>query len=103
MPSPRILVIGNQSAGLRAATACLLRNSLCAEIVDFSTALTKISSSHALPDVVMVLLGRYEEGVETLRQLRQRYPNLGVVVLGQSGTNRQVIEAIRLRVAAARR
>jgi DNA-binding NtrC family response regulator len=44
----------------------------------------------------MVLLGRYEEGVETLRQLRQRYPNLGVVVLGQSGTNRQVIEAIRL-------
>ena len=96
MARSRILVIGNQSAGVRAATDCLLRNSLHAETVDFSAALTKISSSHTRPYVVMLVLGNREEGLETLWQLRQRQPDLRIVVLCQSGTNRQVIEGVRL-------
>jgi DNA-binding NtrC family response regulator len=96
MARPHILVIGNESPGVRAAIDCLLRNSIHAETVDFSTALTKISSSHIRPDVVMLVLGNREEGLETLVQLQQRQRDLRIVVLCQGGTNRQVIEGIRL-------
>jgi DNA-binding NtrC family response regulator len=44
----------------------------------------------------MLVLGNYEEGVETLWQLRQRHPDLRIVVLGQSGTSRQLMDGIRL-------
>jgi len=94
MVSPRILVIGNDTVSVRAATDCLLRNSLHAETVNYSDALTKISSSRSFPDVVVMVLGEGGGEVETLKRLRQLHPDLNVMLLSPSGPDPQVADVI---------
>jgi len=96
MANPRILVIGDEPVTVRAVNDCLKRNSFHAEIVEMNAALARVCSDPILPDLLMLSLGHGYGGLGTLQRLRQRHPDLKIVLLCQTGTHRQVIAAVRM-------
>ncbi|MFH0914093.1 MAG: response regulator transcription factor [Chloroflexota bacterium] len=62
---------------------------------------TLLSSMDTLPpDIVLVDIDSSEEGLKTARQIRQRLPNIGVVVLTSKPDDSQLLQAIKAQAGA---
>ncbi|MBZ5629078.1 MAG: sigma-54 dependent transcriptional regulator [Acidobacteriia bacterium] len=95
--SPRILVVDDEPSMLR-----YLQTLLEVESYNVDTAVSGeqalIHLQQSLPDVVLldVLMPGGMDGLETLEQMRERYPQLKVIMLSCVSDTRKVVQAIRL-------
>ncbi len=98
MPNaPRILVVDDEPSMLRYLQTLLEVESYTVDAVSSGEeALTKLQQ--AAPDVVLldVLMPGGMDGLQTLEQMRERYPQLRVIMLSCVSDTRKVVQAIRL-------
>ncbi len=98
MPNaPRILVVDDEPSMLRYLQTLLEVESYTVDAVSSGEeALTKLQQ--AAPDVVLldVLMPGGMDGLQTLEQMRERYPQLKVIMLSCVSDTRKVVQAIRL-------
>jgi len=98
----KVCIISPQSLfrqGVRHSLADMSDIEVAAEAEASDEALAAVES--LMPDVVMVDIdGPYEDGLKLARQVRQRLPNIGVVVLTSTPEDDQLFQAIKAQAAA---
>jgi two-component system response regulator DegU len=98
----KIGIISPQSLfrqGVRHSLAGMSGVEITAEAEANDEALSAVESS--LPDVVMVDIDApYDNGLKLARQIRQRLPNIGVIVLTSTPDDDQLFQAIKAQAAA---
>jgi two-component system response regulator DegU len=98
----KVCIISPQSLfrqGVRHSLAGMSGIEITAEAEANDEALSAVESS--LPDVVMVDIDApYDNGLKLARQIRQRLPNIGVIVLTSTPDDDQLFQAIKAQAAA---
>jgi two-component system response regulator DegU len=98
----KVCIISPQSLfrqGVRHSLAGMSGVEITAEAEANDEALSAVESS--LPDVVMVDIDApYDNGLKLARQIRQRLPNIGVIVLTSTPDDDQLFQAIKAQAAA---
>jgi len=98
----KVCIISPQSLfrqGVRHSLAGMSGIEITAEAEADDGALSAVESS--LPDVVMVDIDApYDNGLKLARQIRQRLPNIGVIVLTSTPDDDQLFQAIKAQAAA---
>jgi len=98
----KVSIISPQSLfrqGVRHSLAGMSSIEIINEAEADDEALSAVESS--LPDVVMVDIDApYDNGLKLARQIRQRLPNIGVIVLTSTPDDDQLFQAIKAQAAA---
>jgi len=102
MPRVKVCIISPQSLfrqGVRHSLASMSGIEICGEAEADDEALSTVETS--LPDVALVDIDTPSgSGLKLARQIRQRLPNIGVIVLTSNPDDEQLFQAIKAQASA---
>ena len=102
MPRIKVCIISPQSLfrqGVRHSLASMSGIEICGEAEADDEALSTVETS--LPDVALVDIDTpSDSGLKLARQIRQRLPNIGVIVLTSNPDDEQLFQAIKAQASA---
>ncbi len=95
-PLPLILVVNHETVMLRQLASAIPGDTYQVETAISARDALQRLQRRPLPNLVLMNVGVLDDGLEALRQARQLYPDLKVVMLGKVNDTRSATQAVRL-------